>query len=352
MDLELQKIKSQLKKSGLPVYETIMNSIHNQIVSGLWPNGTKLPPDKEMAAALGINHLTLAKALNKLKEIGLLSRRRAQGTFVNLGKGDIACKKRVAVVFDDASEKTFQQKLFLLLHQQLEKSGCSMVFFSSDASAEKQLMQLQQIIHDPGMHGCIVWSILSSDYASKLKSENSENFPIVFLDKIYENLDFDYAGFDNFGCGQQIAEEINMAACERVIWIEDAEELVWSSVQERLKGLTSKLNRGIDLQRIRAEKISQANLQVYKTAVVASTVKCAVVLKKYFENLSEEIFWIVYLTENDLEQYPPELFHGFNAFLFDTKVLAEVAVGILNKRFTYPRKKKIMKVSGWEKLRL
>ena len=350
MDLELHKIKKQLKKSNLPIYETIMNVIHKQIVSGKWADGTKLPADKELAASLEVNHITLAKALNKLKEIGLLSRRRAQGTFVSSGSGDIACSKRIAVVFDDANEATFHQKLFIYLHLELEKAGFSMVFFSSGGSPEKQLSQLEQISRDPSMHGCIVWSILDRKLAAKIMTPSSKDFPLVILDKFYEGFEHDYAGFDNFGCAQRMASDILKAGCKKFIWFEQNSEHNWSSICERFEGLQAVLGRKRKLERYSEKDISSLRNLPPETAIVASTGNCAILLKKNLPSICNDAFATVFLSEIDIESDRKHCFDGFNSYLFDSQSLAKAAVSILNRRFNTPTKGVIHKVSNWKKL--
>lgn len=46
------------------------------------PDGAKLPPERELAAELGVNRGTLREALTRLQAQGLLARRQGAGTFV------------------------------------------------------------------------------------------------------------------------------------------------------------------------------------------------------------------------------------------------------------------------------
>ncbi len=56
--------------------------IRSRIESGTWRPGTRLPPEPELAASLGVSRATLREALRLLAEDGWLSRTRGDGTYV------------------------------------------------------------------------------------------------------------------------------------------------------------------------------------------------------------------------------------------------------------------------------
>jgi GntR family transcriptional regulator len=68
--------------SGLPVYRQIMEQVRRMIVAGRLPAGERLPSVRDLAAALGINPLTVGKAYGELERAGALEMRRGLGMFV------------------------------------------------------------------------------------------------------------------------------------------------------------------------------------------------------------------------------------------------------------------------------
>ncbi|RYH03058.1 GntR family transcriptional regulator [Salipiger sp. IMCC34102] len=66
----------------LPRYLSISERLVREIAAGLWADGTRLPPEREMAADLGASVGTLRKALADLTEKGLLERRQGSGNYV------------------------------------------------------------------------------------------------------------------------------------------------------------------------------------------------------------------------------------------------------------------------------
>lgn len=60
----------------------VIAQLRAQIASGEWSVGTRLPPEPELAAALGVGRNTLREAVLALVHAGLLERRQGSGTYV------------------------------------------------------------------------------------------------------------------------------------------------------------------------------------------------------------------------------------------------------------------------------
>lgn len=64
------------------VYEAIVEQIKAHIESGVWPEGTQLPSERELAEQLNIGRPSVREALRVLEVMGLIQIRPGQGTFV------------------------------------------------------------------------------------------------------------------------------------------------------------------------------------------------------------------------------------------------------------------------------
>ena len=71
------------KKGPLPLYRQIFLYIRDKILSGQWPVGTKLPPQRELAAKLGVNRNTLLTAVDELVASGFLDTKQGSGCYVS-----------------------------------------------------------------------------------------------------------------------------------------------------------------------------------------------------------------------------------------------------------------------------
>ncbi len=78
-DIDLELPSDQLSE---PLYLQVRELVLKRIVNGDWRPGDRLPPDRDLAAQLKINPVTLGKALNMLRDEGCLNRRQGRGTFI------------------------------------------------------------------------------------------------------------------------------------------------------------------------------------------------------------------------------------------------------------------------------
>lgn len=65
-----------------PLVEQATEHLREQIVSGQWPVGTKLPGETALAAQLGVGRSTVREAVRALAGAGLLRSRQGAGVFV------------------------------------------------------------------------------------------------------------------------------------------------------------------------------------------------------------------------------------------------------------------------------
>jgi len=248
-DEAFNKIKDNLQRFNRPIYEVIIETIYSMIESGELPAGTKFPPDKKLALELGINHITLAKALNELRRRNVLERRRASGTSVplrQLSPQNGVTKRTIAVVFDDANERTFQQRLFLQLHKGLESLGCTMNFYSSGGKAEQQLALLKQIAEDYSICGCIVWSLLSTQQAAEICHCLPPRYPLIFLDCCYPDLNCDAVTFNNVSCAKAVARALIRRNIHHIFWIEREQDTDRSTIRERREAIRSSCGENVE----------------------------------------------------------------------------------------------------------
>ena len=70
------------RESGVPVYMQIRSGIRDLILSGRLPDGFRLPPERQLAAALGVNRTTILSAYRELKADGLVDAHVGRGTEV------------------------------------------------------------------------------------------------------------------------------------------------------------------------------------------------------------------------------------------------------------------------------
>jgi DNA-binding transcriptional regulator YhcF (GntR family) len=84
-----------------PPYEQIRTQIERQVADGVLTPGSRLPPVRALAAALGLATNTVARAYRELDHAGVVSTRGRAGTVVNGDRADHAAKQ-AATAYADA----------------------------------------------------------------------------------------------------------------------------------------------------------------------------------------------------------------------------------------------------------
>lgn len=70
------------KNKSLPLYVQVANWIRSKVITGIWPQGHKLPPEVDLADQLQISRGTLRKALGLLTKDKIIEQSHGKGTFV------------------------------------------------------------------------------------------------------------------------------------------------------------------------------------------------------------------------------------------------------------------------------
>jgi GntR family transcriptional regulator len=84
MSVALRRVAGRLDRAGRPAHAQIEERLAEAITSGELRLGDRLPPERELAARLGVSRMTLRQSLESLERRGLLIRVRGRrgGTFV------------------------------------------------------------------------------------------------------------------------------------------------------------------------------------------------------------------------------------------------------------------------------
>lgn len=69
-------------QSDRPIYAQLVEIIQQQIVTGVYKAGEKIPTVRELASEASVNPNTMQKALAELERMGLLYSQRTSGRFV------------------------------------------------------------------------------------------------------------------------------------------------------------------------------------------------------------------------------------------------------------------------------
>jgi GntR family transcriptional regulator len=74
--------KSINRRSHLPYYVQLKNALGDQIESGQWNPGDRIPSEPELCRLYGVSRTVVRQALKEMADEGLIVRERGRGTFV------------------------------------------------------------------------------------------------------------------------------------------------------------------------------------------------------------------------------------------------------------------------------
>lgn len=167
MELSIEKV------NPIPVYRQIADIIKSRIVSGEWNDGSKLPPEPELAEKFGTSRLTLRKSLKILEGQRLIIQKKGCGTFITFSP---IKKFRVAVTIDIQQYDYYSLSVFAGLVKTLQMDlGNEVVLLD-----QKNKLPMLQKFHDSGCDGLISVAPSMAMIEELCKSE-FDDVPMVFL---------------------------------------------------------------------------------------------------------------------------------------------------------------------------
>ena len=70
-------------KAAIPLYQQVIDIIKNEINSGAYKAGARIPNEFELAERYKVGRVTVRRAIEELVQQGYLTKRQGKGTFVN-----------------------------------------------------------------------------------------------------------------------------------------------------------------------------------------------------------------------------------------------------------------------------
>ena len=102
-----------------PIYLQIVQEVKRRSIRGVYPLGGKLPSVRDLAAEMGVNPNTMARAYAELEREGFLITRRGEGSFV-VGDQDRIDDERASLIEDSVQRFAAEVKELGLTPEQID----------------------------------------------------------------------------------------------------------------------------------------------------------------------------------------------------------------------------------------
>lgn len=100
-----------IKDQKLPQFALIKQFLEQQIKSGQWPPGTRIPTEQSLTNTFSVSRMTARRAVKELADVGLLTRTPGKGTFVSKQEADTPVFKIEDVIAKIQAAGTYSHRL-------------------------------------------------------------------------------------------------------------------------------------------------------------------------------------------------------------------------------------------------
>ncbi|MCX7795153.1 MAG: GntR family transcriptional regulator [bacterium] len=224
----------------LPIYAKIAEMLRNEIKSGKFKPGAKLPTEEELCRLYNVSRGTIQKALNLLVSEGIISRRRGMGSFVRENSIKIS-NKSIGLILPYM--KYMGSDLLLGIENAVRKQGYHLLFFSSDADVELEIYIINRLVSSD-IDGIILYT-LQGDYEDRgVKTLLNSRKPFVLIDRYLPHLDTSWVVSDNYNGGYEMTEYLIRQGHRKIGFVIYSEEYYEvTSVKDRKLGYLNAMER-------------------------------------------------------------------------------------------------------------
>jgi GntR family transcriptional regulator, arabinose operon transcriptional repressor len=220
------------KQSSIPLYLQLLNWIREQILTGQWKSGTRLPTENELTLVLGISRVTVRQALGAAVDENLLVRVAGRGTFVSEKVSIVSPRKFVGYVVPTLSH-SFNIQPLLGVESVIKQEGYHLIFSTSEGSLDKENLTLKQLDFE-GVVGFIVSPVYDDNPERYLRQLVMRDRPVVQIDRRVEALPVDLVSVDHYGGSYAITNHLIAQGYTDILFF-GREPLELSSIAERYR---------------------------------------------------------------------------------------------------------------------
>ena len=219
------------------VYLRIATKIHDQLRTGEFQVGAKLPSIRELSETYDVNYLTARQALKSLESRGLVSMETGRGTYVSPRRFQ---QQTIGVVVPDLGYKV-NSGISRGIREESSGRNIVPIFmdFHNDVRVEKQ--HLQRLEADQ-FAGALIYPSPDQEINLQLLQMTFGGFPIVFIDRAPPEMPSWLVSSDDYEIGRLAAGHLIEAGCTTLACLRSPAQ----NLQERTKGFVDEANnRGV-----------------------------------------------------------------------------------------------------------
>lgn len=223
------------------LYKRIYDDLRIKIEEGVYAEGAKLPSDDELTHKYGVSMITIKKALNMLREEGLLQRIPGMGTFVskhspaltNNDEGTNDNTRTIGIVMEHVSS-SFGLDLIYKIDCKAEEKGYKTLIRFSYYDRQKETDEIEFLIRSK-ISGLVVMPCHGLYYNPNILKLILEGFPVVVIDKKLDGISVPSVRTENKQAIKTLVKHLWEQGCRNLAFV-SPQIVGTSSLQERRNG--------------------------------------------------------------------------------------------------------------------
>lgn len=217
----------------------VRDSLIESILSGEYPPGSKLLPEREFAEKFSISRITVRRAFSQLENAGIIVRKRPSGTYV-ADTFQAHCGDLTGIGLITTLPHEFSGSFVEAVSNCCETEDILLALgIPKPDTAEAQLKIAERMV-SRGIKNLIVWGAEKTSGMQIFERLRILGVNLVFFDQVIPGNYADYVGLDNFHAISTLFDQAVKRGCEHFIFI-NFEGMNIDSNQEREAAFLKKL---------------------------------------------------------------------------------------------------------------
>jgi len=229
------------------LYERICDHVLEQLRRGTLRPGDRVPSEMELAAQFAVSRITSKRALEVLREAGLVERVRGKGTFVvprlpDLTELTVPLRSNprretlsIAYIVPSMSE-AFGLDLLNTIEERCAEQGAHLVIRRTHGRQTDEEKAVDSLVAT--VDGLIVFPVYGDFYNASLLRQVLDGFPVVLVDRQLSGIPVSAVLTDNVAAARALTQRLLTQGHEHIAFVSPP-PVNTSSIEERLEGFRS-----------------------------------------------------------------------------------------------------------------
>jgi DNA-binding LacI/PurR family transcriptional regulator len=226
------------------LYERICNQLLEQLRRGVLRPGDRVPSEMELATQHEVSRITSKRALEVLREAGLVERIRGKGTFVVRRLPDLSGvtvplrgrprqeARSIALILPDMSE-AYGLDLFNAIEERCAEYGAHLVVRRTRGHQSDEEKAVEELIQT--VDGLIVFPVYGDFYNASLLRQVLDGYPVVLVDRHLSGIPVAAVHTDNVAAAKALTTRLLDQGHSHIAFVSPP-PVNTSSIEERLDG--------------------------------------------------------------------------------------------------------------------